>query len=251
MDQADDRVVCVERMLAIGAAAMLSAGLQLDMAVVERRFDDLNVGSTRRSRGRSSRSVGSSTARTARSPARSEEVKEEIAAVITSRSTDEDHQRGGPADELVDQAQDKMVGEMQRQLSPDVDGSMLNRTVRDINTCVKTRRRGARSRCGTSRTSSRTPRAPPAQAQKGTQKGVAFEDVLQPLIGRLARLRRHERAEQHRQGCGGRKAGDFTITLNPPASGGVQACFVIEAKDSPQPVEAGGGRRAADRHGQP
>src|SRR5205807_969007 len=43
MDQAVDRVVCLERMLSIGAAAMLSAGLQLDTAVVERRFDDLGV----------------------------------------------------------------------------------------------------------------------------------------------------------------------------------------------------------------
>jgi hypothetical protein len=31
-----------------------------------------------------------------------------------------------------------MVGDMALQLSPDVAGSMLNRTVGDINTCVKT-----------------------------------------------------------------------------------------------------------------
>jgi hypothetical protein len=73
-----------------------------------------------------------------------------------------------------------------------------------------------------------------ATALKGTQKGVAFEDVLQPLIGRLASLHgdTSERSSTER-GVKAAKAGDFTITLNTVSNGGAQACFVIEAKDSP------------------
>jgi hypothetical protein len=125
-----------------------------------------------------------------------------------------------------------MVAEIQRQLSPDVDGSMLNRTVRDINTCVKTSIDGVMTQVRDIQDKLENAKGSAAQAQKGTQKGAAFEDILQPLIGRLASLH-GDMSERNStdKGVKARKAGDFTITLNPASNGGAQACFVIEAKD--------------------
>jgi hypothetical protein len=233
--QADDRVVCVERMLSIGAAAMLSAGLQLDTGVVERRFDDLNVRFDASIKGAFESIGGLLDGEDGTIACALQAVKEEIAAVIsTTFDPTKTTSVVARLNELVDQAQDKMVGELQRQLSPDVDGSMLNRTVRDINTCVKTAVDAVMVQVRDIQDKLENAKGGAAQAQKGTQKGVAFEDILQPLIGRLASIH-GDMSERNStdKGLKARKAGDFTITLNPAASGGVQACFVIEAKDSP------------------
>lgn len=235
LDQADDRAVCLERMLSIGAAAMLSAGLQLDTAVVERRFDDLNVRFDASIRGAFESIGGLLDADDGTIACALDGVKAEIAAVINS-TFDPTKTTSVVArlNELVDEAQGRMVGEMQRQLSPDVDGSMLNRTVRDINTCVKSSIEGVLVQVRDIQDKLENAKGSAAEALKGTQKGVAFEDVLQPLIGRLAGLHgdMSERNSLER-GVKAGKAGDFTVTLNTATNGGARACFVIEAKDSP------------------
>jgi hypothetical protein len=125
VDQADDPVVCVERMLGIGAAAMLSAGLQLDTAVVERRFDDLNVGFDASMKG-AFESIGGLLDEDGTIACALEDVKHEIAAVINS-TFDPANTKSVVArlNELVDKAQVKMVAEMQRQLTPDVEPDKL------------------------------------------------------------------------------------------------------------------------------
>jgi hypothetical protein len=233
VEQADDPVVCVERMLGIGAAAMLSAGLQLDTGVVERRFDDLNVRFDASMKGAFESIGGLLYDEDGTIACALEDVKLEIASVINS-TFDPTKTTSVVArlNELVDKAQGKMVAEMQRQLSPDVDGSMLNRTVRDITTCVKASIEGVLVQVRDIQDKLENAKGSAAQAERGTQKGVAFEDVLQPLIGRLASLHgdMSERNSTER-GVKARKAGDFTITLNCAGNGGAQACFVIEAKD--------------------
>jgi hypothetical protein len=234
LDQADDMSVCLERMLSIGAAAMLSAGLQLDTAVVERRFDALNTSFDASIKGAFQSIEGLLDDEDGTIACALEDVKQEIATVINS-TFDPSRTTSVVArlNELVDKAQDKMVAEMQRQMSPDVDGSMLNRTVRDITTCVRSSIEGVMVQVRDIQDKLEHARGTTAEAQKGTQKGVAFEDVLQPLIGRLASIHGDmcERNSTDR-GLQARKAGDFTITLNTAGNGGATACFVIEAKDS-------------------
>jgi hypothetical protein len=234
LDQADDPAVCLERMLSIGAAAMLSAGLQLDTAVVERRFDDLNTAFDASLKGAFASIEDLLDDEDGTIACALEDVKQEIATVI---NTNFDPSRTTSVvarlNELVDMAQNRMVGEIHRQLSPDVDGSMLNRTVRDITTCVRSSIEGVMVQVRDIQDKLEHARGSADQAQKGTQKGVAFEDTLQPLIGRLASLH-GDMCERNStdKGVQARKAGDFTITLNTAANGGVRACFVIEAKDS-------------------
>jgi hypothetical protein len=84
LDQADDRLVCLELMLSIGAAAMLSAGLQLDTAVVERRFDDLTVRFDESIRGAFESISGLLDADDGTIACALDGVKAEIAAVINS-----------------------------------------------------------------------------------------------------------------------------------------------------------------------
>ncbi|MGH8992748.1 MAG: hypothetical protein ACRDZ7_14670 [Acidimicrobiia bacterium] len=235
LDQADDPPVCLERMLSIGAAAMLSAGLQLDTEVVERRFDALNAGFDTAIKGAFASIEGLLDDEDGTIACALEDVKQEIASVINA-TFDPARTTSVMArlDEAVEGAQNRLVAEIQRQLSPDVDGSMLNRTVRDITTCVQASIQGVLVQVRDIQDKLEHARGSAAEAEKGTQKGVAFEDRLQPLIGRLASLHGDlcERNSTER-GVRARKAGDFTITLNTAANGGVQACFVIEAKDSP------------------
>lgn len=234
LDQADDTVVCLERMLSIGAAAMLSAGLQLDTAVVERRFDDLNTRFDASIKGAFESIEGRLDDEDGTIACALEDVKQEIATVInTNFDPTKTTSVVARLNELVDKAQGKMVAEIQRQLSPDVDGSMLNRTVRDINACVKTSIEGVMVQVRDIQDKLENAKGTAAQAQKGAQKGVAFEDMLQPLIGRLASLH-GDMCERNStdKGVKARKAGDFTITLNTASNGGAEACFVIEAKDS-------------------
>lgn len=234
LEQADDMAVCVERMLSIGAGAMLSAGLQLDTAVVERRFDALNTRFDASLKSAFQSIEGLVDGEDGTIPSALEDVKREIAEVInTTFDPTRTTSVVARLNDLVDQAQGRMVTEVQRQLSPDVDGSMLNRTVREINACVQTSIQGVMDEVRDIQAKLENARGSAAQAQKGTQKGVAFEDVLQPLIGRLASLH-GDMCERNStdKGVQARKAGDFTITLNTAANGGARACFVIEAKDS-------------------
>ncbi len=234
LDQADDRPVCLERMLSIGAAAMLSAGLQLDTAVVERRFDTLTASFDAGLKDAFSSIQGLLDGEDGTIPCALEDVKQEIATVI---STTFDPSRTTSVvarlNELVDGAQNRMVAEIQRQLSPDVDGSMLNRTVRDITTCLQSSIHGVLVQVRDLQDKLEHARGTAAQAEKGTQKGAAFEDRLQPVIGRLASLH-GDLCERNStdKGLKARKAGDFTVTLNTAANAGARACFVIEAKDS-------------------
>jgi hypothetical protein len=234
LEQADDMAVCLERMLSIGAAAMLSAGLQLDTAVVERRFDALNTRFDASLKSAFQSIEGLVDGEDGTIPCALEGVKREIAEVInTTFDPTRTTSVVARLNDLVDQAQGRMVTEVQRQLSPDVDGSMLNRTVREINACVQTSIQGVMDEVRDVQAKLENARGSAAQAQKGTQKGVVFEDVLQPLIGRLASLH-GDMCERNStdKGVQARKAGDFTITLNTAANGGARACFVIEAKDS-------------------
>ena len=234
LDQADDRAVCLERMLSIGAAAMLSAGLQLDTAVVERRFDALHAGFDAALKGAFASIEDLLDDEDGTIACALEDVKSEIAAVIDatfdpSRTTSVVTRMN----ELMDGVQARLVTEIHRQLSPDVDGSMLNRTVREITTSLQASIAGVLVQVRDIQDKLEHARGTAAEAEKGTQKGVAFEDRLQPLIGRLASLHGDlcERNSTER-GVRARKAGDFTVTLNPTGNGGARACFVIEAKDS-------------------
>jgi len=234
LEQADDREVCLDRMLSIGAAAMLSAGLQLDTSVVERRFDELNsrfdaalkdaFGSIEALLDEDGGTIACAL----------DGVKGQIATVLNS-TFDPTRTTSVVArlDTLVDAAQGKLVNEIQRQLSPDVEGSMLNRTVRELSNCVKDSVEGVLVQVRDLQDKLEHARGTAAEAQKGTQKGVAFEDRLQPLIGRLASLH-GDLSERNstEKGLKARKAGDFTVTLNPTRNGGATTCFVIEAKDT-------------------
>ncbi|HLF41403.1 MAG TPA: hypothetical protein VI854_08015 [Acidimicrobiia bacterium] len=233
LDQADDRETCLERMLSIGAGAMLSAGLQLDTSVVERRFDDLTARLDTSIKSAFGSIEGLLDGDGGTIACALDGVKEEIAAVITTTfDPTKTTSVVNRMNELFDGTQAKLVKELHRELSPDVDGSMLNRTVRDINGCLQSSIEGVLVQVRDIQDKLEHAKGGAAEAQKGTQKGVAFEDVLQPLIGRLASLQ-GDMSERNstEKGVKAGKVGDFTITLNQTRNGGATTRFVIEAKD--------------------
>jgi hypothetical protein len=97
-------------MLSIGAAAMLSAGLQLDTAVVERRFDDLSTRFDASIKGAFESIEGLLDDEDGTIACALEDVKQEIATVInTTFDPTKTTSVVARLNDLVDEAQDKIT----------------------------------------------------------------------------------------------------------------------------------------------
>jgi hypothetical protein len=239
MQESDDLGHTLHRQLAVGARALRAAQASVDSTVVERAFDEMRS-TFRASIEDFTREISHQADKLldeeeGEIPKTLDEFRADMGDLLDQTFDPNSKQSVvTKLGQVLEQAGQDQLAAVRRLIDPDNDESPLGRYRSEIVRTVEKQAESVLSAFGELKTQLAVEAAKAEAFEQTSAKGFSFEEAIElALTSLVAGFEDVAERVGGTAGANGRK-GDFVVTLNAADTGGQDARYVIEAKDSPR-----------------
>jgi hypothetical protein len=241
--EADDPLAAVHELLTIGARAVRAARVSVDAAIVEKAFSAMNdtfhASVDDFSEALSKKADELLGAEDGEVPRTLTTFAQSLDSLL-SETFDPNSKQSAltKLENVLNQAGREQVAGVRRLIDPDNADSPLGRYREEIIKAIEKQSATLREAFTDLRTQLAVEQAKAQAFEQTAVKGFSFEDALEETLTAVAAIA-EDVAERVGGSTGSRgKKGDFVVTLNNSDTGGRDARYVVEAKDTPKRLPA-------------
>jgi hypothetical protein len=237
MREADDLPAAVHRGLAVGARALRAAQVSVDSAIVERAFEEMRE-VFRRSIDEFAREIGEKAdelldGEEGEIPKALTQFRDGVETLLDETFDPNNKQSAVTKLETVlAEAGREQVAAVRRLIDPENEESPLGRYRGEIVKVVEKQAETMLEAFAELRTQLAVEHAKAAAFEQTAAKGFTFEETLEVVLTEITAGLEDVAAKVGGTAGGRGRKGDFVITVNPSDTGGKDARYVVEAKDS-------------------